>query len=203
MPALEHVSNATNDRELNKAIHSVALFESFKDESAAYDTITKRLEEIVTDDRSHKDLVSEVHFTVRNLVPLPFADAVRALAQGEGWHPECLVQEIGVRAAFVEHHKTQLKAAEDEVHKRCPSIACLRGASASARKSSLKTFGDALICKNSASPAAFANRDFFLTDGTLRRIRDAIVEHKRCAIVSDECSNMYETPWSEKRKGIH
>ena len=201
--ALEQVRKASNQRELDKAVHSLALFEGFGCESAAYDTITKRLGDIVTDGRTHKDLVSDVHFTVRNLVPLPFADAVRALAQGEGWHPECLVQEVAVRAAFVEHHGTQLKAEEHEMHKRCPSIACLRGASASARKSSLKTFGDELICKNSASPADFANRDFFLTDGTLRGIRDAIVGHNRCAIVSDECSNTYETPWSEKGKGIH
>jgi hypothetical protein len=201
--ALEKVSKASSRRELDKAVHSLALFDGFGCESAAYDTITKRLGDIVTDDRSHKELVSEVHFTVRNLVPLPFADAVKALAQGEGWHPECLVQEVGARAAFVEHYGTQLKAGEQEMHKRCPSIACLRGASASARKSSLKTFGDNMICRNSASPANFASRDFFLTDGTLRGIRDAIVGNNRCAIVSDECSNTYETPWSEKGKGIH
>ena len=201
--ALKQVSNATNQRELDKAVNSLALFEGFGDESEAYNTITKRLGDIVTDERSHKDLVSDVHFTVRNLVPLPFADAVRALAQGEGWHPECLIQEVAVRAAFVEHHGTQLKADAHEMHKRCPSIACLRGASASARKSSLKTFGDDLICKNNASPADFANREFFLTDGTLRGIRDAIVGYNRCAIVSDECSNTYQTPWSEKGQGIH
>ena len=136
-------------------------------------------------------------------MPLPFAEAIKALALGEGWHPECLVQEVGARAAFVEHHGTQLKAEEHEMHKRCPSIACLRGASASARKSSLKTFGDEMICKNSASPADFATKNFFLTDGTLRGIRDAIVANSRCAIVSDECSNTYKTPWSEKGKGIH
>ena len=201
--ALEQVRNAADQKELNKAINSLALFEGFKDESEAYNTITKKLGDIVTDERSHKDLVSDVHFTVRNLVPLPFADAVRALAQGEGWHPECLIQEVAVRAAFVEHHGTQLKADALETHKRSPSIACLRGASASARKSSLKTFGDDLICKNNASPADWANRQFFLTDGTLRGIRDAIVGYNRCAIVSDECSNTYETPWSEKGKGIH
>ena len=125
--ALERVRKASSQRELAKAVHSIALFEGFQDERAAYNTIAKRLADIVADDRSHKDLVSEVHFTVRNLVPLPFAEAMRALAQGEGWHPECLVQEVGARAAFVEHYGTQLKAEEQEMHKRCPSIACLRG----------------------------------------------------------------------------
>ena len=60
-----------------------------------------------------------------------------------------------------------------------------------------------MICKNSASPPDFANKEFFLTDGTLRGIRNAIMAHNRCAIVSDECSNTYKTPWSERGKGIH
>ena len=106
--ALENVRKAQSQRELAKAVHSLTLFDGFHNEQAAYNTVTKRLEEIVADTRSHKDMVSEVQFAVRNLVPLPFAEAIKALALGEGWHPECLVQEVGARAAFVEHHGTQL-----------------------------------------------------------------------------------------------
>ena len=89
------------------------------------------------------------------------------------------------------------------MHSRSPAIACLRGAPQSARKSSLKSFGDETVHGDQAAPDTFNTKSFVATDGTLRVLRGAATATNHCGVVSDECSNTCETPWSEGGKGIH
>ena len=168
-----------------------------------YETTMAALQCMAKDGRSHKDLVTDVQYTVRDMFPAPVAKAITTVAARNGWHAECLAQEVVASAAFCEHPGTRLKAHMSEWHSRSPCIAYLRGASMSARKSSLKTYGDDLVFKNPASPQNFKDRAFIAADSTLRALREHMQKHQHCAIISDECSNTYETPWSEGGKGLH
>ena len=138
---LDRLAECRDVHGVQQAMHQKALFDGLRSEKEVYKTVFDRLATICQDPRSHRDLVAEASFTVRSLFPTPIAEAILAISLAEGWHPECLAQEVVANAAFCENPATRLKVHREETHGRCPPVPCLRAASQSARKSSLKAYG--------------------------------------------------------------
>lgn len=201
---LEQVRAAKDRQSLEKALHHEHLFAGYKNEKEAYETTMKRLQDIVAKKRTHRSLAEDQEFSLRSLVPVPLAKGIAAIAVKEGWHPECLYQELKVCASFPEHPATRLKVRKTNLHKRSCGIPCLRAADASARKTSLDQYGTSLLTETKNLPdPIFKKRQFIASDATVRGIRNAIVATDAAAIISSEVNTTYKTPNSEDAQGLH
>ncbi len=177
--------------------------EGLRNETEAYDTITQWLQEIVGDERSHREVGTSL-FSLKRVSPGPFAHCITAIAEREGWFAECLHQEVLLCSSFLEHAESRLFEREGEEHGRAPAIPCFRAASMSARKSSLSAFGFDLLCKNDAAPLDMKSAKWLGMDGTVKGLRDAFGKYHRGGIHSCEVSATYKTIQSDMTEtGAH
>ena len=143
-------STCCDDVEL--AIHHPTLFKGFESEDIARQTIMTRLTALASDPRDHRELSDDPDFQLCRVMPIPLAAAITAIAAREGWHGECLYQEVKCCAAFTENPGTRLKERLSDLHTRAPNIPCLRAADASARKTSLDGYGTYLLTESPEPP---------------------------------------------------
>ena len=170
---LTNLSLSTCREDIEKAIHHPMLFTGFESEDAARRTIMARLTALASETRNHRELSDDPDFQLRRVMPVSFADAITAIATREGWHRECLYQELKCCTAFTENPATKLKERVSDLHARACNIPCLRAADASARKTSLDGYGTHLLTDGRDSPPEFHDRSFIAGDCTVRCIRNS------------------------------
>ena len=137
------------------------------------------------------------------MMPVPFFDAINTISVANGWSFEATHQGMMCMVAWMEHSETRLREFPGERYSRPCNVPCFAGLAASDRKSSLKTWLTVDLLDAEDMPENIKLGKCVCTDGTLKGFRNAIEHHGRTGIVSDEISNTYETPFSEKQSGIH
>ena len=132
------------------------------------------------------------------------AAAIATVSLREGWWPECLQQEFLVCSAFLENEHTRLKLDGGESHRRSPAVPSFRGASMSARKSSLSEYGLSLIQDSPDATLDMKSGKWLAMDGTVRGLRDAFKAFQRGGVRSCEVSATYKTSDSPPNQtGVH
>ena len=74
---------------------------------------------------TQRSLAKDQRYSLRDFVPLPMVDAIKSIAAKEGWHAECLDQEIKACASFSENPAPRLKIRADDSQKHAPGIAVI------------------------------------------------------------------------------
>ena len=173
-------------------------------------TMLAWLEEILDDDRTHKEVTVHVEFDLRLCGPQLWMEAVLGHAVHDGVFPESLSCALDCNLGFLEHHGTKLLHSETSTHRGVSTApACFLGSAVSTRKSHIIELTDGFL--TASAPEAkegdpdhpIKSRDIFISDATLRGMRMNFYNHHRAAISSAEVSTVYETPLSDKGKGIH
>ena len=87
-------------------------FDGMDGEDELYTTIRDTLDHIVESEKSHREIATDVRFTLRRLMPEPFRLAAETLCIAEGWHPESFVSCMDNNIAFLEEPGTALMATD-------------------------------------------------------------------------------------------
>lgn len=201
---LSAIQQATSIDQVRDILHVQGLFDGLKSEDVVRDTVATWLSEITGDARSHRVVAPDPSFSLRLLAPSVIIKAVHAVALHEGWQPECLLQDLFCNVGFMENTGTRLKESAEATHAITPNIPCLKAASSSARKSSLKTFtSETLLAGSASAPACVQQRQCYMGDATVTGIRALLYNYRRAVVVSDEASCTYKTPYSEEVAGVN
>jgi hypothetical protein len=202
--ALANLRRASSTSLVRDILHVQGLFDGLGTEDAARDTVAKWLLDISADGRSHRVMATDPNFSLRLLAPSVVVKAVYAVALHEGWQPECLLQDIFCNVGFMEKTTTRLKECCEDTHSITPNIPCFKGASSSARKSSLKSYtSETLLAGATHAPVCVKERKCFMGDATVTGIRALLYNYGRVVVVSDEATCTYKTPFSEEVPGVN
>ena len=166
-------------------------------------TVKQRLNNLTDDERSHRAVSADISFDLRRCLPVPFMEAIKSLSEANGLHDEAVAWCFYSNIAFLEHHGRRVGHKEGE-HTEAPNLPVLLGGPPSSRKTCLISMTTDFMLQSLDAPAMMQKRECVLADATVAGIRTAIFNYHRAAVVADEASNAYETPWSEKGSGgIH
>ena len=205
------LQNAKTNVDVRHVLHPAIVAEGFANASEAYNTTLQWLADIVGDDRDHRRVATE-HTSLKRVCPAPMAAAIATVSLREGWWPECLQQEFLVCSAFLENEHTRLKLDGGESHRRSFAVPSFRGASMSARKSSLSEYGLSLIQDSPDATLDMKSGKWLAMDGTVRGLRDAFKAFQRGGVRSCEVSATYDIGFAsqpnwcslfEQDKGVH
>ena len=148
-------------------------------------------------------------FDLRRTSPVPWVQAMEALALHDGVCAESLSLAFDANLGFMEHHATRLLHASESTHKGVsPAPSAMLASAVSSKKSHLVDYTDGFLAQSEplddeGKPGYIAQRAIVLSDGTLAGIRKSLVNYNRAIITSSEASNTYERPFSTKRPGVH
>jgi hypothetical protein len=166
--------------------------------------VKDQLSMISSDTRNHREISRDVTFDLRKCLPRPWNLAIQAYAEANGLHAEALVWCLYANLSFLEHPSRRIGHQLGSPHTEAANIPVLIGGPASSRKSFLIATTTKMMTECiDAPPDAFGNRGCFMADATLAGLRTCLYNHHRAAIVCDEASNVYDTPWKEVSSGLH
>ena len=166
-------------------------------------TVKTRLQAIADEVRTHRCISTDISFDLRRCVPKPFLQAVRSLSEGNGLNEEAVAWCFYANIAFLEHHSRRVghKAGQ---HTQAPNLPVFIGGPPSSRKTCLIEMTNNFLLQVAEAPKMMQNRECLVADATVAGIRTAIYNYHRAAVVADEASNVYDTPWADKGSGgIH
>ena len=179
------------------------LLEGMKNERSLRMTILGWLESIHADERTHRQLALDPMYTLREVTPSVFADAVLTMARSQGWSAECLHACLRSNLSWLENPDSRLRTRPGDTHSVNTDIPVFIGQPVSTKKSSMVEYTKhQLLVANPKAPKYM--KDVFHNDGTLKAQRLALQTHRRLSLSSDEVTATYDCGgWSEKEPGIH
>lgn len=105
---IKSVQAATTFEQLIQVMWPADIAEGFATEDEIYNTIQKRLEDMVDGTRSHRELAEDSDFNMRLLMPRQTLSAVHTCAEKNGWHPESLMLCVISNLMWLENPATRL-----------------------------------------------------------------------------------------------
>ncbi|CAJ1393084.1 unnamed protein product [Effrenium voratum] len=160
-------------------------------------TVKDWLRMVADEERGHRVVSSDISFDLRRCLPAPFMQAVKSLSEGNGLRDEALAWCFYANIAFLKHHGRRVGHKSGE-RTEAPNIPALVGGPPSSRKTCLTAMTTDFLLQAPEAPQLMQKRECIIADATVAGIRSAIFNYNRAAVVADEASNVYETPWSEK-----
>ncbi|CAJ1444209.1 unnamed protein product [Effrenium voratum] len=160
-------------------------------------TVKDWLRMVADEERGHRVVSSDISFDLRRCLPAPFMQAVKSLSEGNGLRDEALAWCFYANIAFLKHHGRRVGHKSGE-RTEAPNIPVLVGGPPSSRKTCLIAMTTDFLLQAPEAPQLMQKRECIIADATVAGIRSAIFNYNRAAVVADEASNVYETPWSEK-----
>lgn len=201
--SMDALKSATNAEEIRQCLFCPGFAAGMGTARDIASTVKKALHKAADEERGHRVVSSDISFDLRRCLPVLFMEAVKSLSRGNGLHDEAVAWCFYANIAFLEHHGRRVGHQEGE-HTEAPNIPVLVGGAPSSRKTCLIAMTTDFMLDASGAPQTMAKRECILADATVAGIRAAIYNYNRAAVIADEASNVYETPWSEKGSGgIH
>ncbi len=197
---LNKFAGATDGAELRKLLFEDTCATGMGAAKDMARTVREKLNKITEELRTHRCLSADISFDLRRCLPKPFLHAVRALSEGNGLHEEAVAWCFYANIAFLEHHTRRIGQKPGE-HTQAPNLPLFIGGPPSSRKTCLLEMTNQFLLQVPEAPKMMQNRECLVADATVAGIRTAIYNYNRAAVVSDEASNVYETPWSDKGSG--
>jgi hypothetical protein len=202
-------------KELLKNMKKISSYEKMKElmfhppprQLTTSDDIRKYVKEqlsiISSDTRSHREVCTDVTFDMTKCLPRPWSLAIEAYAEANSLHAEALTWCLYANLSFLEHPSRRIGHRLDSPHTQVPNIPVLIGGAESSGKSFLIATTTNMMTQCAyAPPDAFGNRECILSDARLAGLRRCLCNHHRAAVVCDEASNVYDTPWKDVSSGL-
>jgi hypothetical protein len=166
--------------------------------------VKEQLSMISNDLRNHREVCADLTFDLRRCLPRPWSLALQAYAEANGLRTEALAWCFYANLSFLEHPSRRIGHRSGHPRTEAVNIPVLIGGPASSRKSFLVTATTNMMSECEDAPSdAFGNRECILADATLAGLRTSLYNHNRAAVVCDEATNVYDTPWSDVSSGLH
>ena len=201
---LQQINDCQDMTSLRSLIHPQGLFADLNSADKTYATVREWLNQIKSDHRNHCEL-SQASYSIKLLVPIPFAVAIQTVSLAEGWPPEALAIAIGSNVGWLEHHGTRLKQRRNDAHSRGQNIGFFQGMDPSMRKSSLKTFVTQTCLQGANILTEIRDGTATCVDGTIKGHRNCILNTHRSGIEADEVTGAYQCSSGDRdtQRGMH
>ena len=198
---LQQIRDCRDMATFRALIHPEGLFEGLRNGDGTYATVRTWLSAIKADQRNHLEL-NATPYSIKKIMPVPFALAIQTVASAEGWPTEALAIAIASNVGWLEHHETRLKQKQSDEHSRGQNIPFFQGMDPSLRKSSLKTFTTQTCMRGANILPEIRNGTATCVDGTLKGHRNSLLNLNRSGIETDEITNAYQCSSGDAR-GMH